>query len=221
HAVGEIAERSREQLFQHADPHHDRHQRHRLQGENCRMAQQAPRPDDLPEVVGEDAPDEGGKQEEPRRQQMGGVGAHRVAVTGSTKDSASRACISCRPASANRVPAVHPQPDRAPTRAVSSRFGGGRSVSTAPRPEAQDFDRETKRASRVSTTISSSLSRYDGTWITRPVSRVAGFVCACAVAPFKGGAVSTTRSTTVCGRSTEITLPLKTTERIPSRPSVR
>src|SRR5262245_64621521 len=131
------------------------------------MAQQRPRPDDLPEVVGEDAPDERGKQEEPRRQQVGGVGAHGVAVPGSPKDSASRACISRAPASANRVPAVHPPPGRAPTRAVSCRFGGGRSASTAPRSEAQDFDRETKRASRVPTPIRSAPSTYDGTWLTR------------------------------------------------------
>ena len=51
-----------------------------------------------------------------------------------------------------------------------------------------------KRASRVSTTTSSSDSRYDGTWMMRPVSSVAGLVCACAVAPFIAGAVSTTRS---------------------------
>ena len=49
-----------------------------------------------------------------------------------------------------------------------------------------------KRASRVSTCTSSPLSRYDGTWITSPVSSVAGLVCACAVAPFTAGAVSTT-----------------------------
>ena len=62
--------------------------------------------------------------------------------------------------------------------------GGGRPTSR--------LARATKRASRVSTCTSSPLSRYDGTWITSPVSSVAGLVCACAVAPFTAGAVSTT-----------------------------
>ena len=96
-----------------------------------------------------------------------------------------------------------------------------RSRGTDARGGRHPLARDTKRASRVSTRISSSDSRYDGTWIMRPVSSVAGLVCACAVAPFIAGAVSTTRSMTVFGRSTEITLPLKTTERMPSRPSFR
>src|SRR6185369_12397322 len=81
------------------------------------------------------------------------------------------------------------------------------------------FARLTKRASRVSTSTTSSDSRYAGTWITSPVSSVAGFVCAEAVAPFIAGAVSTTRRLTVFGRSIDRTRSLKTTERMPSRPS--
>jgi hypothetical protein len=63
------------------------------------------------------------------------------------------------------------------------------------------FARLRYEPSRVSTWMTSPVLINDGTVIFRPVSRVAGFYCAAAVAPFTEGSVSMTFSSMVLGNS--------------------
>src|SRR5262245_25689634 len=60
---------------------------------------------------------------------------------------------------------------------------------------------------RVSTATISPMPMNGGTLIFRPVSNVAGLVCAAAVAPFTLGSVSTTFNSTVAGSSRLIGVP--------------
>ena len=53
----------------------------------------------------------------------------------------------------------------------------------------------------VLTLTSSPLSRYSGTWISSPVTSVAGLVLPVAVAPFTPGVVSAIVRLTDCGSS--------------------
>src|SRR5919202_1309188 len=72
--------------------------------------------------------------------------------------------------------------------------------------------------SRVSTRILSPVLTNNGTWMTLPVSSVAGLVPPVAVSPLKPGSVLVTSSTTLSGRSTPTGSPsyISTSSSMPS-----